>query len=58
MGKELVYKIKNKGYFVNKYLFPEDKKTIAINDADIKKLYYLMRHHMANKVLINITLLI
>ena len=38
MGEELVFKIKNKNYYANKYLFQEDKKPINTNDVHIKKI--------------------
>ena len=38
MEKELVFKIKNKSYDTNKYLFRKDKKSININDIETKKI--------------------
>ena len=34
MRKELVFKIKNKNYYINKHLFQNDKKPININEVE------------------------
>ena len=53
MRKELVFKIKNKSYDVNKYLFQNDKYIININDVDTKKIVLSNKtiyvKHAANK---------
>ena len=56
MRKELVFKIKNKNYYINKHLFQNDKKLININEVDTDKIVLSDKtpydEHGANKYFI------
>ena len=54
MGKELVFKIKSKSYYTNKYLFQKNQnKPININEIDTEKIVLSHKisygEHGANK---------
>ena len=53
MRKELILNNAHNNYSIDKYYFQKDKKPININEVEIKKQCYLIRHLMVKKVQIN-----